>query len=95
MDPLAVAGVISIKLTGAVSGAALALIYLQPKTMAEFVTRSAFSVISGVIFSEGVRDWAKWPPSMNYEIAAAAATALMSWFAMTAAVRIIEAWKLR
>ncbi len=93
MDPLAVAGVIGVKLAGAVAGACLALIYLQPKTMAEFVTRSAFSVISGVVFSEGVRDGAKWPSTFNYDLAAAALTAMLSWFVMAMLIRVIDAWK--
>ncbi len=93
MDPSTLVTLVAIKICGATAGAILALIYLQPKTMAEFVTRSAFSVISGVVFSEGAREWLKWPATTNYEIASATLTALLSWFVMSAIVKMIETWK--
>lgn len=80
-----------IKLSGSVAGTALALIYLQPKTKADFITRSAFSIISGLVFSEAVRDLAHWPDTGNYQVASAALTAMLSWFVMGAVTRMISA----
>ncbi len=93
MDALAVAAIVGIKLAGSIAGAGLSLIYTPPKTIAEFVTRGAFSVVSGMIFSDGVMDYMHWADTMNYELAAAALTSMLSWFAMAAVVRVIGMWK--
>lgn len=93
MDDLGGVITAAIKMGGSVIGAALALIYLQPKTVAEFTTRSAFSVIAGYLFSDPLRDWMKWPAIINYELASATLAAMLSWFVMGAVVRIIEAWR--
>lgn len=93
MDDLGAVVTAAIKVGGAVIGAALALIYAQPKTLAEFVTRSAFSVVAGFLFSDPLRDWLKWPITINYELASAALAAMLSWFVMGAVTRAIDAWK--
>ena len=82
-----------IKAGGAVIGAFLALIFQPPKTLAEFWTRSAFSVVSGAVFGERMRDWLKWPMEIETGLASAALTALLSWWMMGAAVRVIGAWR--
>lgn len=85
--------VMVIKLGGSIAGTALALIYLQPKTKADFVTRSAYSIIAGMVFSEAARDFAKWPDTANYQIASSALTAMLSWFIMGTLVKIIKGWQ--
>lgn len=83
----------AIKLVASVFGAVLALIFQPPKTKPEFWTRTGFSIISGFIFGGQAREYLKWPPSMDTDIAATALTALLSWWIMGALVRLIDAWK--
>ncbi len=78
---------------GSFLGAILALVFQPPKTLPEFATRSVFSLISGAVFGEPVREWLKWSDRPTMVIAAAAITALASWWAWGTAVRVIGAWK--
>ncbi len=82
-----------IKIGGPVSGAILALVFQPPKTRAEFVTRSVFSVMSGLLFSEPAREWLKWADTWQMGLSAGALTALASWWIWGATIRIIGAWK--
>lgn len=84
---------VAIKFAAAFCGAVLALVFQPPKTRAEFYTRAAFSLISGMIFAGQVREYLKWPISLDTDIASGALTALLSWWIMGALVRIIDAWK--
>lgn len=86
-------GAILIRLIGSFVGAFLALIWQPPKTLNEFWTRGIFSVISGALWGDRLREWAHWPKEIEPSIAAAALTALLSWWAMAMAVRIIGSWK--
>lgn len=87
-----VVGAILIKFLAGLGGAILALSFQPPKTIAEFVTRTVFSVLSGMLFAGQVRDYLKWPITMETDIAAGALTALLSWWIMGAVVRIAGAW---
>jgi hypothetical protein len=84
---------LALKALGSVSGAVLALVFQPPKNRAEFVTRAAFSVISGLIFGDIAREYFKWADTWQMVLAASAATAMLSWFIMGAVVRLIGAWK--
>jgi len=86
-------GLLAIKMGSAVAGATLALVFQPPKNRSEFVTRAIFSIISGMAFSTPVRDWLHWQATVEHDIAAAVLTAMLSWFLMTAIVRIIGTWK--
>lgn len=81
------------KLVGALIGAFLALVFQPPKTRAEFVTRSVFSVFAGFVFSTPVREYLKWIPTLEMELASSALTALLAWYIMGAVVRIVGGWK--
>lgn len=82
-----------LKLVGAFAGAVLALVFQPPKNRAEFVTRAVFSVLSGFLFGDIVRDYFKWPEDWQMLLAAGAVTAALSWFCMGAVVRVIGTWK--
>lgn len=84
---------LAIKASSALAGAILALVFQPPKNRPEFVTRAIFSVVAGIVFSVPVRDWLKWAPTIEHDIAAAVLTAMLSWFLMTAIVRVIGTWK--
>lgn len=86
-------GGFGVKLASAFLGAVMALVFQPPKNRAEFTTRALFSIICGVVFSDPVRDWFKWPDAAQYHVAAGALTAMLSWWIMGAVVRIIGAWK--
>lgn len=80
-----------LKVCGSLAGAVLSLIFLPPKTLAEFVTRCGFSVIAGILFSEPVREYLRWAPTLQMELASSALTAMLSWFVMGAVTRLITA----
>ncbi len=84
---------LALKLLGAVAGAVLALVFLPPKTRTEFIRRAALSVIAGIIFGDPVHEWLKWPDTWQMNLAASAGTAMVSWFAAGAVVRVIASWK--
>lgn len=83
------------KAVGAVLGSILALAFLPPNNMRDFVTRSVFSLISGFVFSDPVRVWLKWDADISMNMAAASLTALASWWVWGAVVRLIGAYKLK
>ncbi len=84
---------IAAKVVGATSGAFLALVFQPPKTLPEFITRGMFSIVSGIAFSSPVREYLKWMPTFETELASGALTALLSWWIMGAIVRIVGTWK--
>lgn len=92
MDIAALAALLA-KAGGSIAGTILALVFLPPKSLAEFVTRSVFSLLSGFIFADVVREYFKWIESWQMLLAAGAVTAMLSWFIMGSIVRVIGAWK--
>ncbi len=89
----AVTTTLALKFLGAFAGAVIALVFLPPKTRNEFFRRAGISLLTGLIFGDAVHDYLKWAPSWQMELAASALTAMMSWFVIGAAVRIIGSWK--
>jgi hypothetical protein len=83
----------AIKAIGAIAGAVLALVFQPPKTVSDFVTRSVFSTLAGVLFSEPVRAQLGWADTLQMALAASSLTALASWWIWGAAVRIIGRWQ--
>lgn len=81
------------KAVGAVLGSVLALAFLPPKTIKDFLYRSLFSLIFGFVFSEPTRVWLKWEPTVSMAVASSTLAALASWWLWGAAVRIIGAYK--
>lgn len=81
-----------LKVIGALSGAALALLVKPAKTRAEFFTRLGCSILAGVLFSTPVRERIGWPPTEEHVIASATIAAFCAWWIMAAAVRVIEKW---
>lgn len=84
---------IAIKFLAGVGGAILALAFQPPKALSEFVTRSIFSILSGMLFAGQAREYLQWPITIETEIASGSLTALLSWWVMGAVVRLIDAWK--
>lgn len=84
---------IGIKLASSFLGAVMALVFQPPKNNADFWTRLGFSILAGILFSDPVRDWLKWPVTTENNMAAAGLTALLSWWLMGAVVRVVGAWK--
>lgn len=90
MSPESGAGLILIKIFGAAIGAALAQMYLLPKTRQEFVLRAIFSVLVGTIFAWLPMGAFDFPPGAEGAISAACFTAFAAWWAAGAVVRIAE-----
>lgn len=91
MDEL---GAIAIKALGSLGGAILALVFQPPTTTRDFVIRSVFAFLSGLLFGDPVRsEYLHWPDTVQHVIGAHAVVALVSWWAFGAATRIIGAWK--
>lgn len=84
---------LALKLGGAVSGSVLGLAFQPPKDRKEAITRGAFTLLSGILFADVTHAYLKWPDSWQMDLAAAAGTALFSWFLMGAAVRFINVWR--
>lgn len=82
----AVVDLVMTKLGGAIIGAALALLYLQPKTFREFLTRLAFSVVCGFAFSDQLQSYLGWAPTETNNWSSAIAAAGLSWFVWGAIV---------
>lgn len=78
---------------GSVSGTALALLVKPPKSIAEFVTRLACSLLAGILFATPVRERIGWAGTEEYVIASATIAAFCAWWLMAAVVRIIEKWE--
>lgn len=83
---------IVLKAVGSVAGGVLALVFQPPKNRAELTTRSVFSILSGMLFSDAVKDYLHWPDTWQMFLASAALTAMLSWFVMGAITRIIGKW---
>jgi len=91
MDELSAA---LIKALGSVGGSILALVFQPPTTTRDFIIRSVFSLLSGLLFGDPVRtEYLHWPESVQHVVGAHALVALVSWWAFGAATRIIGAWK--
>lgn len=90
MDPIAT--ILLLKLAGALGGAILALVFQPPKRLSEFVTRSVFSILSGLLFADAVHEYLKWGATWQMDLAAAALTSMLSWFVMGAVVRVVGKW---
>lgn len=91
MDELAT---IAVKALGSLGGAVLALVFQPPKDTRDFIIRSVFAFLCGVLFGDPVRQqYLNWPETWQMWVASAAIVALGSWWAWGAAIRIIGAYK--
>lgn len=81
-----------IKLVGAFFGAALALVFVPPRTYRGFIRRAVASLIGGVIFAAPVSDLARFSDDLEGLLAAACLAAFASWWAMGTLIRILRAW---
>lgn len=77
---------------GSVSGTALALLVKPPKSIAEFTTRLAASMIFGVLFATPVRERIGWPATEEYIIASATVAAFGAWWILAVGVKLVEKW---
>lgn len=77
MDELTAAG---IKALGSLGGAFLALVFQPPTTTRDFVIRSLFAFVSGLLFADPVRtEYLKWPETWQMWLASSGLVALVSW----------------
>ncbi len=91
MDELTAA---AIKALGSAGGSILALVFQPPTTTRDFVIRSVFSFLSGLLFADPVRqEYLKWADTWQMLLASAGLVSLVSWWVFGAATRIIGAWK--
>lgn len=90
MDDLAA---LASRILGAILGAFLALVFLIPKSRRELIARGTFSVIVGFLAGPPIRVYyLHWDSDPQYRMAAASGVAMLSWFVMEAAVRILRVW---
>lgn len=83
-----------IKAIGSANGAILALVFQPPVSKRDFVVRSLFSFLSGVLFGDPIRQqYLKWPETWQMWMASAALVALASWWCWGAVLRILGTWK--
>lgn len=82
-----------VKLLGSVAGAALALVFVPPKTLTGFIRRLSAALIFGTVFAPYVREWAAFSNDWEGMLGAACLSAMVSWAAMGAIMRVIGAWQ--
>lgn len=82
-----------IKVFGAVLGAALALVFVPPKTRAGFVRRLTAALICGTVFASYTRVWVGFDNSEEGLLSAACLTAFASWWLMGAIKRVVDVWQ--
>lgn len=91
MDEL---GAIAIKALGSFGGAVLALVFQPPTTTRDFIIRSVFAFLSGLLFGDPIRsEYLHWPDTVQHVVGAHAVVALASWWIWGAAVRVAGVWK--
>ena len=91
MDEL---GGLLIKGLGSLGGAVLALVFQPPTTTRDFVIRSVFALLSGLLFGDPIRaEYLKWPDTIPHVIGAHALVALVSWWVFGAVLRVAGTWK--
>lgn len=83
------------KVTGAVGGGALALLFQPPKTMNEGKRRAAVSILAGMLLGELLRQYFTLPANFEMWMASAAIVSAASWWGMGAGIRILEKLKLK
>lgn len=92
--PEIAAGLIA-KAGGAIAGAILALVFIPPKTRAEFWRRGSGSLIMGVVFAPSALEWLKLTANVEGMIAAACAAAFSAWWIMGLVIRVLRAYDKR
>lgn len=83
----------AIKLSGAVLGAALALMFQPPNTIMGALRRLAISIPCGLVFYPQFMSWLGWAETPSNEYAAIVACSVVAWWVFGAVVRILEVWK--
>jgi hypothetical protein len=92
--PEIAAGLIA-KASGAFAGAVMALVFIPPKTRAEFWRRGSGSLIMGVVFAPTALEWLKLTPNVEGMVAAACAAAFSAWWIMGLVIRVLRAYDKR
>ncbi len=84
---------VAAKLTGAFSGAFLALIFMVPKSRFDFFRRLIFSIIAGVVFAPVSQHYIALGDTWVDLAAHAGIAALASWWIVGGFVRLSQTWK--
>jgi hypothetical protein len=92
MTPVVIAGLL-VKVTGAIFGAALALIFVPPRTLTGFIRRLTASIIGGTVFAPYVREYAGFDMDWEGLLGAACLAAFLSWSMMGVIIRLLRAWE--
>jgi hypothetical protein len=82
-----------LKFMGAAAGAALALVFVPPKTRQGFYRRLTAALIFGTVFANYVRGYLGFDPDADGLVAAACLTGFVSWWLMGAIKRVADAWQ--
>lgn len=90
--------ILAAKVLGACGGVILAFAFQPPISPRDLFTRGTFSLLSGILFGQPVREqWLHWSPELHNRIAVASLVALASWpiygAVIGTALRMIRAWK--
>jgi len=82
-----------LKLLGSGAGAALALVFVPPKTYLGFVRRLTASLIGGMIFATPAREFTRFSDNWEGLVGGACLAAFASWWAMGMIIRVLRLWK--
>lgn len=82
-----------VKLLGAAAGAALALVFVPPKTYLGFIRRVTASLIGGLVFAAPAQEFIRFTPNWEGLLGGACLAAFASWWAMGTVIRVLRLWK--
>lgn len=89
-DDPSLAAALAARFVGAIAGAFLALVFIQPRTMREFTSRAGASVVAGVIFTHPLRAYLGWERDLESILAAACIAGFACWWVMGLVVRALN-----
>ena len=71
----------------------MALVFLPPATKTEFMRRFSLSVIAGMLWGDLAREYFRWPDTWQMYLASSAIIAMLGWFGVGTAIRLVSMWK--
>lgn len=83
---------LSAKLVGALAGALLSILFIEPKSSKEGWRRFVGSLIAGPIISTLVLHQTQWPPTWEFVLLSALIAAFLSYPVLKTGYRVAQAW---
>lgn len=80
------------KVAGAVAGTIISLAYIRPLNIRDAISRAVVSMTSGVVFGFFVLEYFELSPTIEHIIASSALAALLAWFIIGMAIRLIKSY---